>query len=142
MDVSYSYEHSTDASAPPESVWGLWSDVTTWPQWDGTVEQVDLSGSFEVGAEGTMKFHGQPPLPFRLSEVTPQRGFVVETSVPDGVIRFGHRIDAAPEGGVSITHYVEIEGPEAFASHLGPMIAADIPQAMGKLARLAEKEKG
>lgn len=85
-----------------------------------------------------MKFRGQDPLPYRITGAEPERRFVDETPVPDGVIRFTHRIEPLADGHVRLTHTVEIEGPEGFAQHLGPMITADVPATMTRLAELAQ----
>ena len=139
MSPTFEYEHSTETAAGAEAVWKLWSDVSTWPLWDGAVEQVDLEGPFATGTEGLMKLRGRDAVPFRLSQVEPGRTFVDETNMPPGLIRFRHEVAPSP-GGARITYRVEIEGPEPFAQQVGPMVASAVPEAAEGLARLAEKD--
>ncbi len=138
MSISFRYTHSVESSASPEAVWRLYSDVATWPRWDAAFERVDTKGPFVEGTEGIIKIHGQEPLPFRLTAVAPGRGFEDETTVPGGLIRFRHRLEPAGDGRLTITHEVEIEGPEPFGQQVGPMVTAGVPETMERLARLAE----
>jgi polyketide cyclase/dehydrase/lipid transport protein len=137
--MPFTYEHSLLAPASPAAVWRLYSDVSQWPSFDAEAEHIELDGPFVAGSRGTMKFRGQDPLAFVLTEVEPGRVFTDETPVGDAVVRVRHRLDPAPEGGTRITYQVEIDGPEAFATQLGTMITGDIPTTMARLARLAEE---
>jgi hypothetical protein len=136
--MSFTYEHSLATAASPAAIWRLYSDVSLWPSFDAEAEHIQLDGPFQAGSRGTMKFRGQDPLAFTLTEVVPERLFTDETPVGDAVVRVRHQLDPAEEG-THITYQVEIEGPEAFAAQLGAMITADIPTTMARLARLAEE---
>ena len=132
--ADYEFEHSVETSADERAVWELWSTIDRWVEWDTSVQKVTLDGPFEVGVEGTMHIEGMPPLDFRLTEVEPGVGFVDETAIPGGVVRFGHRLERVGDR-VRVTHRVEIDGP----GELGPAITEDVPEAMEALVRLAEK---
>ena len=137
--LAFTFQHAVDTSASPNAVWRLYSDVATWPSWDDAVERVTLDGPFEPGAIGTFKLHGGDPLEFRLLEVAPQRGFMDETSIPGGVVRFRHRIEPLDDGQVRLTHAVEIEAPAPVAEQIGALITAGVPETMIRLAELAEE---
>lgn len=137
--LAFTFQHTVETSASPQAVWRLYSDVATWPTWDAAVERLTLDGSFEPGAVGTFKLHGQDPLEFRLLEVEPERGFMDETSIPGGVVRFRHRIEALGDGQVRLTHAVEIEAPAPLAEQLGAKIMAGVPETMIRLAELARE---
>ena len=49
-------------------------------------------------------------------------------------LRFSHRVEALPDG-VRVTHSVVIEGPAAQV--LGPVVTADLPDAVEALVKLA-----
>jgi uncharacterized protein YndB with AHSA1/START domain len=136
--LAFTFQHAVDTPASPEAVWRLYSDVATWPSWDDAVQRVTLDGPFEPGAVGTFKLHGQDPLEFRLLEVQPQRGFMDETSIPGGVVRFRHRIEPLDDGQVRLTHAVEIEAPAPVAEQIGTLITDGVPETMIRLAELAE----
>jgi len=137
--IMWQFEQSIEAKVSAEAVWQLYSDVRTWPSWDKGIEAVELHGPFEVGTEGVLTPAGQGPLPFRVVEVTPQRGFVDETEVPGGVLRFIHKLLPLDGGVTQITHRVEIDGPAAddLGPQVGPQITAGIPETMDSLARHA-----
>jgi uncharacterized protein YndB with AHSA1/START domain len=137
--LAFTFQHAVDTPASPEAVWRLYSDVATWPSWDDAVQRVTLDGPFEPGAVGTFKLHGQDPLEFRLLEVQPQRGFMDETSIPGGVVRFRHRIEPLDDGQVRLTHAVEIEAPAPVAEQIGTLIADGVPETMIRLAELAQE---
>jgi Polyketide cyclase / dehydrase and lipid transport len=136
---SFTYEHSVEARASAAAVWSLYSDVGAWPAWDHAAEHVTLDGPFAAGSAGTLKLHGQEPLPFRLTEVQAGCGFADETEIPGGVVRFRHTIAPAGEGRLRLTHAVEVDAPAPVAEQIGGLISEGVPVAMAKLARLAEE---
>jgi Polyketide cyclase / dehydrase and lipid transport len=137
--LAFTFQHAVETPASPQALWRLYSDVATWPTWDDAVERVTLDGPFEPGAVGTFKLSGQDPLEFRLLEVEPERGFMDETSIPGGIVRFRHRIEAFDDGRVRLTHAVEIEAPAPVAEQLGAKITAGVPETMIRLAELAQE---
>jgi Polyketide cyclase / dehydrase and lipid transport len=136
--LAFTYSHQLQTSASPAVLWRLYSDVSTWPRWDDAFDAVTLDGPFEAGSRGTLTVRGQEPVAFTIVEVVPERGFVDETDIPGGVIRFRHRIEPVDGSGVRLTHEVEIEAPAAIAEQLGATITAGIPHTMAGLAALAE----
>jgi hypothetical protein len=82
---------------------------------------------------------GQGPMPFRMTEATPERGFADETDVPGATLRFVHQLVPLAGGGTRITHRVEIDGPAAdqMGPVMGPQVTAGIPETMESLARRA-----
>ena len=45
----WSYEHSADTSATPETVWPYFEDVAGWPIWNEGIEHIVLEGPFAPG---------------------------------------------------------------------------------------------
>jgi hypothetical protein len=138
----WTVEHTIATIASAETVFALYRDVATWPRWDAGLERLDLDGPFAVDTTGTMVVAGQAPLRLRLAWVEDGRGFEDETTIPgaDVVVRVRHRLQPLEQGGTRITHTLSIEGPGAdtVGPQLGPSIAADFPQTLAALARLAE----
>jgi polyketide cyclase/dehydrase/lipid transport protein len=128
--ATYEFEHTETTTVDPAAIWALWADITRWTEWDTSLVSVSLDGPFEVGSEGTMVIEGQGPIPFKLIEVTPGRGFTDETEIPGAVLRFVHEV---ADG--RVTHRVEIEGERA--AELGPMVTEDVPDAVRALVKLA-----
>lgn len=132
--TNFSFEHSVEGPASVEDVWALWSDVSRWTEWDSGLESVTLTGPFAAGSTGTMVVEGQGPISFVLTSVEEGVGFEDETSVPGAVLRFSHRVEPV-SGGVRVTHSVVVEGPAAEV--LGPLVTADLPEAVEALVKLA-----
>lgn len=136
----WSVEHSVDTPAAPAAVWALYTDVSSWPSWNSAVAEVNLLGPFAAGATGTLTPPGAGPLPLRIVEAEPDRGYVSETAIADTVtLRTTCRLAPAPAGGTHITHRVELVGPAAphFAQSFGPVLAAGVPGAVEALAARA-----
>jgi hypothetical protein len=135
----WTYEHSIETDASPESIWPLYSDVPAWPRWDQGLEWVTLSGPFAAGSTGSLKVPGQDALPFKVLDVRPLEGFSDETYIPGLAIRFDHFLERTATGKTCITHRVIITGAaaEELGPQLGPQITSDVPEAMESLARLA-----
>lgn len=142
----WSTEFGIDTAASPAAVWRLLADVDSWPAWNGAVGQVELDGPFLAGTTGLLTPPGQEPLPFRLVEVDPERGYVSETVIAETVtLRAENSITALPEGGCGITLCVRLTGPAAdyFGESFGPAISAGLPatgaalaaQSLGKTSR-------
>jgi hypothetical protein len=136
---TYTYSHTVEADVTPEAIWVLYEDLTTWPRWDAQAELITRDGPFDTGSTGTMKFVGQEPLDYRLAKVEPLHEFVDETPVGELVVRVSHVLEPVPEGRLRITYSVEIDGPEAEAQEVGPVITADFPDTMASLVALAEE---
>jgi hypothetical protein len=131
----FEYEHSVEGPGSVDAVWELWSDVSRWPEWDPSLESVTFDGPFAVGATGTLVIKGQGAIDFVLTEIEERTRFVDETSVPGALIRFGHLVEQLPEGLLRVSYDVVIEGSAAEA--LGPVVTADLPQALELLVKLA-----
>jgi Polyketide cyclase / dehydrase and lipid transport len=138
----WEYKHTIEGKVSRSAVWSLYSDVSTWPQWDDGIESIELDGEFRAGALGTIKPKGQDRLPFRLTEVSPESGFSDETEIPGSGITIGftHTLEPVGEGVTRITHRVTITGPAS--DFLGPAIgqemAEGIPDTMYSLMRMAQ----
>lgn len=52
-------EHSVETTASAESVWRLWSDVTTWGDWNADIERIEISGPFAPASTIAMTPVGQ-----------------------------------------------------------------------------------
>jgi uncharacterized protein YndB with AHSA1/START domain len=133
----WSYQHSIETAAPPEVVWGLYSDVTTWSEWNAGVERVDLHGPFAAGTSGELTPPGADPLPFRIVAATKNLGYTAETDIAETVtLRTTSQLTPLPSGGTRISHTAELVGPAAefFGQSFGPKLAAGVPRTAETLA--------
>lgn len=140
--MQWTFEHSECTPASPESIWALWSDVTSWPAWDDGVERVTLEGSFADGTRGTLKPAGGPKVRFELTEVRPAEGFADVTRLPLCRMRFEH--SAVRDGDLTrVSHRVTITGPATplFSRVIGRGIAKGLPETVRGLVRLAAERE-
>lgn len=141
----WAFEHSVDTPASPTTVWRLYTDVASWPTWNGAVERLELDGPFEAGASGKLTPPGGEPMAFTILAATENAGYVSETTIAETVgLRATNTIAALPGGGSRITHRAELVGPAAeyFGQSFGPALKAGVPKGAEALAaRAAELER-
>jgi uncharacterized protein YndB with AHSA1/START domain len=137
----WEYEHSIEADVTPQSVWQLYTDSTTWPEWDYGIELVELDGPFADGSTGRITPRGRDTIPFTVVDVTENVSFTDETAFDGIVLRFIHRLAEVDGGRTRITHRVEISGPasDAVGPQIGPSITGDIPVTVANLAEIAAR---
>jgi uncharacterized protein YndB with AHSA1/START domain len=69
-----------ETKAGPERVWRIWSDVSTWPEWNPDVLSIAIDGPFAAGTKGRMTTKAGGTHPITLAAVQPGRSFRLETS--------------------------------------------------------------
>lgn len=134
--MSFEHAGTITTTAPAAAVWALWSDTTTWPDWDPSVVAVGLDGPFETGTTGTMTLTGPFEVPLSLEIVDPGSRYLDQLTMGDLVIRIDHVVVARADGGSEITVSTTITGPGA--DDIGPMVTAEAPQALAALVARAE----
>ena len=133
-------QRSVETSASPAAVWKVWSDTTTWPQWNPDVQAMTLNGPFAAGTTGTMKTK-QGTRHVVLAEVVPGRSFRLETSViPLTRFAFECQVVAGPAGKTTISQAIRVGGPlgGVVGGMMGRQIADTFPALLQGLARQAE----
>lgn len=132
----YEFEFSLETAASPAAIYRLYRDVAQWPAWDSGVTHVGLEGPFTAGTTGVLTPAGQEAMPFRIVEAVENEGFIDETEIPGtATLRFEHQLTPLAGGGTRITHRVVVTGPAA--DEMGPMVTADLPEAVASLAEHA-----
>lgn len=137
--MTFSYERTVTTTADPSAIWALWSDPSTWPDWDPAVQAVTLDGPFEEGTTGTMTLSGPFDVPVSLEVVVPGSRYLDQLTMGELVIRIDHVVRPMDGGGSEVTVSTTIEGPGA--DDIGPMVTVDAPVAMEVLISTAEKSQ-
>lgn len=134
------YGTSVETSATPEQVWKIWSDMSTWGDWNPNVSTMDWQGGFQSGTSGVMNTRAGQHHKMSLVDVVPGRSFALLTSVvPGTTFRFTCRID--PAGGTTkVAQYVEVKGPlgPILGGMLGPQVSKEFGTLLANLAKKAE----
>jgi Polyketide cyclase / dehydrase and lipid transport len=134
------YGTSVDSTAPADKVWRIWSDMSTWGDWNPNVSTMEWHGGFAGGTTGIMNTRAGQHHKMKLLDVVPGRSFALETSVvPGTTFRFNCRIE--PAGGkTKISQFVEVKGPlgPLLGGMLGPQVSKEFGTLLGNLAKRAE----
>ena len=134
------YGKSVETTASPDRVWRIWSDMSTWGDWNPNVSTMDWTGGFVQGSEGVMNTRAGMHHKMKLLEVQPGRAFVLETRVVPGT-KFLFHCRVEPSGGTTkISQAVEVGGPlgPLLGGMIGPQVAKDFDVLLANLAKKAE----
>jgi polyketide cyclase/dehydrase/lipid transport protein len=133
------YGTSVVSSAPADKVWKVWSDTSTWGQWNPNVDTMELQGPFATGSTAIMNTKAGRHHKMRIVDVQPGRFFALETNViPGTTFRFNCRVE--PVGAESkISQTVEVKGPLGFlGGMLGPGVSKEFGTLLSNLTKTAE----
>jgi len=134
------YGTSVETTASPQQVWKIWSDMSTWGDWNPNVSTMEWTGGFVQGSEGVMNTKAGQHHKMKLAEVQPGQFFALETSVvPLTRFRFNCRVEN-PGGKTKISQMVEVKGPlgRIMGGMLGPQVSKEFGTLLANLARRAE----
>lgn len=134
------YGTSVETSAPAEKVWRVWSDMSTWGEWNPNVSTMDWSGGFVSGSRGVMNTRAGQHHKMELVDVQPGRSFALLTSVVPGT-RFRFNCRVVPAGAkTTVSQTVEVLGPlgPVMGGMLGPQVSKEFGVLLTNLARKAE----
>ena len=137
-------ERSVETSASPATVWRIWSNPSTWQEWNPDVQSMTLNGPFAAGTSGTMKTK-QGTRQVQLTEVAPGQSFRLETTViPLTRFAFECQVAGGPAGKTTITQAIRVGGPLGglVGGMMGKQIADTFPVLLQGLARKAEATEG
>ena len=114
------------ASAAPETVWRLFTDVERWPELNENVTEVRRldDGPLRVGSQAQIRQPGMPLARWRVTELDPGRSFTWETALTGLTAVGGHVVEPGAAGSV-ITITLGWRGP----------LAAVVAALMGRRAR-------
>src|SRR3979411_962776 len=123
-EMAESNQRSRETSAPPDRVWRVWSDTSSWPEWNTDMKSGDLDGPFASGTTGKMETKSGGHHQIALQDVEEGRGF---TLVSDGVplTKLHFRCEIAARGaGSRLSQAVPLPGGVAMA--MGALVAGRI----------------
>jgi Polyketide cyclase / dehydrase and lipid transport. len=134
------YGTSVVSTAPAERVWKIWSDTSTWGDWNPNVSTMELQGPFASGSTAIMNTKAGQHHKMRVVDVQSGRSFALETNVvPGTTFRFNCSVE--PVGVESkISQTVEVKGPlgPILRGVLGPQVSKEFGILLSNLAKKAE----
>ena len=132
-------EHRITVNASPETIFGIYEDVSRWHTWDPDTRQATLDGPLQVGSRGRLVPTQGNAVPMVVTKAIPGRCFTVESKIPLFRMVFEHELGPA-QGTTVVIHRVTFSGLLTFV--LGPLLAkrlnAGLPVTLGRLKALAE----
>jgi hypothetical protein len=137
-------ERSVETKASPQTAWTIWSDTSTWPEWNPDVKSMTLNGAFAAGTTGTMKTK-QGTRAIQLTEVVPGQSFRLETTViPLTRFAFVCKVSPGSAGKTTLSQSIQVGGPLGglLGGMMGKQIANTFPALLQGLARKAEATEG
>ncbi len=133
---AFSYEVTT--TAPVDRIWTLWTDVSTWQQWDQGLRDAELSEPMRNGAKGKIIPLSGPSASFTVTAFDPQQSYTFVTNLP--LAKLTVRRTIVGTSPTRFRHDVSFSGPMGgiFANRFGPRFRAALPPTMRAIAALAE----
>ncbi|MGH7763755.1 MAG: SRPBCC family protein [Candidatus Dormibacteraceae bacterium] len=134
------YGTSVETSASPEKVWRIWSDMSTWGDWNPNVSTMEWEGGFASGTSGVMNTRAGQHHRMQLLDVLPGRSFALETRVVPGTLfHFNCRIEPAGTK-TKVSQTVQVRGPlgPVMGGMMGPQVSKEFGTLLENLARKAE----
>ena len=133
------FSHTVTTDAPSEHVWQLWTDTTTWKDWDKGLKDAEIDEPFALGAKGQILPLSGPSSRFEVVEYVEGQSYAFETRLP--FARLTVRRSFVSLNPTTLQHEVSFEGALAgfWASRFGPGFRAALPPTMTSLADLAEE---
>jgi uncharacterized protein YndB with AHSA1/START domain len=131
-------------TARPETVWGIWSDPSTWPGWNPGVSAARLDGPMQVGATGSMTT-GRGPQRIEVVAVEPGRAFTLEMpGAPSTRFLFECRVGGGEGGATTISQGVRMKGflGPVLLPLMGGRIVSEFQKVLDGLAHEAESQEG
>lgn len=133
------FSNTIKADTSKEKIWQIWSDVENWNKWDKDVEWSKIENDFSTGKKGILKPAGGPKSKFIFTEVTINKSFTTQSSLPLTKVNFIHTMEEK-NGELFLTHSVVFSGflSFIFAKLIGEKLSKGLPSAMKNLIELAK----
>lgn len=86
------FTFQTEIYAKTQTIWDMYTNCEKRCQWEKELDYITVQGDFKTGSSGTMKFKGQPEMPYSLTSVIPMKEFWDKTVIFDSgmAVCFGH----------------------------------------------------
>lgn len=132
------FSHEVTTTAPPEAIWALWTDASTWKDWDKGLKSAEHTGEMKPGSKGKIIPLNGPAATFTIKTFETGKSYSFKTGLPLASLTV-ERVLTGTEP-TRFRHSVSFSGPLAgfWAGQFGPGFRAALPPTMDTLADLAE----
>jgi hypothetical protein len=132
--------HEVETSADPAAIWRLWTDVSTWREWDKGLKDAELEGAFAAEARGRIIPLSGPPARFDVTAYNEGTSYAFETRLP--FARLEVRRSLVGANPTRFRHDVTFKGALGgfWASRFGPGFRKALPPTMEAIAEIAARD--
>jgi len=137
-------EYSVEADVSPEFAWKFRTDVATWNDPPATFA---LEGPFETGARGTTILPGQPPIYWRIADISPGKSFTLEMPLDGAILTFEWSFEALSGRRTRLTQRIVLSGAseQAYAAQVeagfGPTLTDGMKRVAAEMTSAGREEK-
>ncbi|MCH9617793.1 MAG: hypothetical protein SP4CHLAM5_09520 [Chlamydiia bacterium] len=126
----------------PTEVWGVWKDVSAWPDWNTDMEFCKINGPFEKGTTIDLKPRVLPSVKLQLEEVLKERLFIDSLPLPGAKMLYKHEV-LEIENGIELITIISITGESSdmWIPLIGEKIAANMITQMDAVAEIILKRQ-
>lgn len=109
----WSHESSSELRAPPDAVWRVWTDLSSYGEWAPSFAWAKLDGPLEVGSTVKLKLSNGIRRKVKIVACVPGEVWSTEDRLPFATMRLDHEVAATDAGGTRATMRHTIDGPLA-----------------------------
>lgn len=144
QDMEQSNKHfwnTLETSAPPEVIWNIWTDVSSWQIWDTELEEASLNGNFAKGTKGKLVPKKGRKAKFKIIAFEQGKSYTFKTNLPLGGLYVKRTLEIR-NGKTYFTHEVWFKGltKGIFAKALGKEFRRVLPSVMENIKIIAEEK--
>ena len=129
-----------ETSASPDKIWGIWTDVPKWKNWDSGLKDASLKDPFGLKAKGTIISLEGRKSKFTITQYNEGESYTMRTKLPLGSL-YVKRYQQKREGVTVFTHEVWFKGltKGVFAKAFGGKFREMLPGVLQNVKKIAEE---
>lgn len=137
----WKFEHTETTTASPSAIWYQWSHPELWPKQNKLLRAAKLDGPFAIGSKIIMTPASGPKTSVTITEVSKNKSFSAEGSLPLGKLVISHEILDSGKKNTEFSHTMTVTGPFTFLFRklFIDNMAKNLPEMMKNIARFAEE---
>lgn len=132
--------HTSSTSAPEDAIWALWTDVSSWSEWDTGLKDASMEDSFQLDAKGKIISLEGRTSTFQVVAFEKGKSYTYKTNLPLGSL-YVKRSLSPQNGRTSFTHEVWFSGLSRgiFSRMFGPTFRNMLPEVLENIKKIVEE---
>ncbi len=131
--------HSEQTQAKAARIWNLWTDVSTWKDWDTGLKNAEMAEAFQLDAKGVITSLEGRKSKFKVVAYVPGKSYTIRTKLPLGNL-YVKRYLREENNVVIFTHEVWFSGltKGLFATIFGGKFRTLLPEVLTNIKTTVE----